>query len=161
MSQKILDALKARFSDKIIETHSSHGDETAIIEPGALLDIVRFLRDESSMAMNMLIDATAVDWQREEPRFEMVYHFYSIANRHRVRLKTRIGTFEQEPEIASLTSLYLGANWLEREAFDLYGIKFIGHPELKRILTYEGFEGHPLRKDYPINKRQPLIGPKS
>ena len=161
MSQKILDALKARFSDKIIETHNMHGDETAIIEPGALLDIVRFLRDEPALAMTTLVDLTAVDWQREEPRFEMVYHFYSIENRHRVRLKTRIGTYDQEPEIASLSPLYKGANWLEREAFDFYGIKFIGHPDLKRILTYEGFEGHPLRKDYPINKRQPLIGPKS
>jgi NADH-quinone oxidoreductase subunit C len=161
MSQKILDALKTKFTDKILETHNQHGDETAVIEPSAILEIVRFLRDEPTLSMKMLMDATAVDWNRDEPRFELVYHFYSIEHRHRVRIKARVGTFEEEPKIDSLTSLYLGANWLEREAFDLYGIKFVGHPDLKRIYTYEGFEGHPLRKDYPINKRQPLVGPKS
>jgi NADH-quinone oxidoreductase subunit C len=161
MSQKVLDALKAKFNEKIIETSNFRGDETAVIESDAVLEIVRFLRDDPKMAFNMLIDLTTVDWQKEEPRFEVVYHLYSLEHRHRIRLKTRIGTFEQEPELTSITSLYNGANWLERESFDLYGIKFNGHPDLKRILTYEGFEGHALRKDYPINKRQPLVGPKN
>jgi NADH-quinone oxidoreductase subunit C len=161
MSQKVLDALKAKFADKILETSNFRGDETAVVTPESILDVVRFLRDDPKMAFNMLIDLTTVDWHKDEPRFEVVYHFYSLEQRHRVRIKTRIGTYEQEPELASITSLYNGANWLERESFDLYGIRFVGHPDLKRILTYDGFEGHALRKDYPINKRQPLVGPKN
>jgi NADH-quinone oxidoreductase subunit C len=105
----------------------------------------------------MLTDLTVVDLLGEEPRFEVVYHLYSVAKNQRVRLKVRVS--EGESAVASATSLYPSANWMEREAFDLYGIRFEGHPDLRRILLYEEFEGHPLRKDYPKTKRQPLIGP--
>ena len=90
-------------------------------------------------------------------RFAVVYHFYSLQHKHRLRLV--IPVEEAEPELDSLTSLWAGANWLEREVWDMFGIRFRGHPDLKRILMYEEFEGYPLRKDYPVNKRQPLIGP--
>ena len=90
-------------------------------------------------------------------RFAVVYHFYSLQHKHRLRLVVPLE--EVEPELDSLTSLWAGANWLEREVWDMFGIRFRGHPDLKRILMYEEFEGHPLRKDYPVNKRQPLIGP--
>jgi NADH-quinone oxidoreductase subunit C len=90
-------------------------------------------------------------------RFAVVYHFYSLALKHRLRLTVPVG--EEEPEVDSVTSLWGAADWLEREVWDMFGIKFRGHPELKRILMYEEFEGHPLRKDYPVKKRQPLIGP--
>ena len=90
-------------------------------------------------------------------RFAVVYHFYSLEHKHRLRLVVPVE--EAEPELDSLTSLWAGANWLEREVWDMFGIRFRGHPDLKRILMYEEFEGHPLRKDYPVNKRQPLIGP--
>ena len=94
-------------------------------------------------------------------RFAVVYHFYSTAHKHRLRLVVPV---EEAPDgtvgrVDSLTDLWPGANWLEREVWDMFGIEFRGHPDLKRILMYEGFEGHPLRKDYPVNKRQPLIGP--
>ncbi len=92
-----------------------------------------------------------------EDRFVIVYHFYSLTHKHRIRLVVPVE--EPEPELDSLTSLWPGANWLEREVWDMFGIRFQGHPDLKRILMYEEFEGHPLRKDYPVNKRQPLIGP--
>ena len=93
----------------------------------------------------------------DHSRFTVVYHFYSTAHKHRLRLVVPIG--EDDAGVDSLTSLWPGANWLEREVWDMFGIVFLGHPELKRILMYEGFEGHPLRKDYPVKKRQPLIGP--
>ena len=93
----------------------------------------------------------------DQSRFTVVYHFFSIAHKHRLRLVVPVD--EADAEVDSLTSLWPGANWLEREVWDMFGIRFRGHPDLKRILMYEGFEGHPLRKDYPVKKRQPLIGP--
>jgi len=92
-----------------------------------------------------------------EARFAVVYHFFSLEHKHRLRLVVPLG--ETDAELDSVTSLWAGANWLEREVWDMFGIRFRGHPDLKRILMYEEFEGHPLRKDYPVNKRQPLIGP--
>ncbi len=92
-----------------------------------------------------------------EVRFVVVYHFYSLQHKHRLRLVVPVA--EADAELDSLTSLWAGANWLEREVWDMFGIRFRRHPDLKRILMYEEFEGHPLRKDYPVNKRQPLIGP--
>jgi len=93
----------------------------------------------------------------DQSRFAVVYHFFSGAHKHRLRLVVPVE--EEAAEVDSLTSLWPGANWLEREVWDMFGIRFRGHPDLKRILMYEGFEGHPLRKDYPVKKRQPLIGP--
>ena len=92
-----------------------------------------------------------------DERFVVVYHFYSIQHKHRFRLVVPVA--EAEPEVDSIAPLWGVANWLEREVWDMFGVRFSGHPDLKRILMYEGFEGHPLRKDYPVNKRQPLIGP--
>ncbi len=92
-----------------------------------------------------------------EARFSVVYHFFSLEHKHRLRLVVSVE--ETEAELDSVVSLWAGADWLEREVWDMFGIRFQGHPDLKRILMYEEFEGHPLRKDYPVNKRQPLIGP--
>jgi NADH-quinone oxidoreductase subunit C len=121
---------------------------------------MRFLRDDEATAFEMLMDLTAVDLLgRGEPRFEVVYHLYSVARRHRLRVKVRVS--ETEPVVDSLTPVWPAANWMEREVWDLYGIRFAGHPDLRRLLLYEEFEGHPLRKDYPKTGRQPLIGPGS
>ncbi|MBI3472425.1 MAG: NADH-quinone oxidoreductase subunit C [Candidatus Solibacter usitatus] len=95
----------------------------------------------------------------DQSRFAVVYHFYSMTHKHRLRLVVPVNEAETVAEVDSLTSLWPGANWLEREVWDMFGIRFRGHPDLKRILMYEGFEGHPLRKDYPVKRRQPLIGP--
>lgn len=99
-------------------------------------------------------------WDRhvgDECRFEVVYHFYSLTTNLRLRLKVPVT--ETDPEVDSLTGLWPAADWFEREVWDMFGIRFNGHPNLRRILTYEPFEGHPLHKDYPVNKRQPLVGP--
>jgi NADH/F420H2 dehydrogenase subunit C len=104
-----------------------------------------------------LADLTAVDYLGREPRFEMVYHLVSIETSSRIRIK--IPLTQADAKVPTLCELWQGANWLEREAYDMYGIDFTGHPDLTRIYLYEEFEGHPLRKDYPKEKRQPLIGP--
>jgi NADH-quinone oxidoreductase subunit C len=98
---------------------------------------------------------TAVDYLGSVPRFEVVYHLYSSSRNHRLRLKVRVP--EDAPRVPSVTSVWRGANWLERETYDMYGIRFDGHPNLTRIYLYPEFEGHPLRKDYPKERRQPLV----
>lgn len=163
MSKKALERLTAKFADQVLATHDAHGDETAVIKRDRLLDILRFLRDEKDLAFDMPIDLTVVDWYRKrEPRFEVVYHLYSVTMKHRLRLKVPVD--EDDARVPSSYPVWPGFDWYEREAYDLYGVAFDGHPNLKRILMWEGFEGHPLRKDYPINKRQPittLLGEKS
>jgi NADH-quinone oxidoreductase subunit C len=140
-------------------THANLGDATALVDPARLVDVMRFLRDDTECQFDMLTDVTAVDYLGEEPRFEMVYHLYSVPKNQRLRVKARVG--ERAPEIATLCELWPSANWMEREVWDLYGIRFAGHPDLRRILLYEEFEGHPLRKDYPKERRQPLVGPRN
>jgi NADH-quinone oxidoreductase subunit C len=111
----------------------------------------------------MLADLCAVDYlaypDREGPRFEVVYHLLSTQHLHRVRVKA--GVPEVPAQIDSVVEVWPAANWLEREVFDLYGIRFRNHPDLRRLLLYEEFEGHPLRKDYPKERRQPLVGPRN
>jgi len=140
-------------------THANLGDATASVDPARIADVMRFLRDDAECQFDMLTDLTAVDYLGEQPRFEVVYHLYSVPKNKRLRVKARVS--EQSPEIATLCPLWPSANWMEREVWDLYGIRFAGHPDLRRILLYEQFEGHPLRKDYPKEKRQPLIGPQN
>jgi NADH-quinone oxidoreductase subunit C len=152
-----LNKLTERFPSSIVETHSYRGDDTAVVKKEDILDICTFLRDDEALLYNFMMDLTAVDYLGKEPRFEVVYHLYSLKYNRRVRIKARVS--ESDCCIDSIVPIWIGANWFEREAFDLYGITFKGHPEMRRILLYEEFQGHPLRKDYPIKKRQPLIGP--
>ena len=153
----VLKRLIYEFSGAVQQTHARLGDLTALIDPERVTDVMRFLRDE--LDFDMLMDLTAVDYLGENPRFEMVYHLYSTEQNQRIRIKARVA--EETPEIDSVTDLFASANWMEREVFDLYGIRFHGHPNLRRILLYDEFEGHPLRKDYPKEKRQPLVGPRN
>lgn len=150
--------LKEKFPDDVLGIHDQHGDETIIIKASSLLKIAGFLKEDSAFDMNFLMDLTAVDGLKLgwSPRFQVVYHFYSLSQNHRLRIKIPVADGGAVP---SLTGLWAVADWFERECWDLLGVKFDGHPNLKRIMMYEGFVGHPLRKDYPINKRQPLIGP--
>jgi len=145
------------FPDAVPETHANLGDATAVVDPDRIVAVMRFLRDEADF--DMLMDVTAVDYLGRNPRFEVVYHLYAPDANQRVRIKARVA--EEAAEIASVVSLYASANWMEREVFDLYGIGFDGHPDLRRILLYDEFEGHPLRKDYPKERRQPLVGPRN
>jgi NADH-quinone oxidoreductase subunit C len=118
-----------------------------------LFHVVHRLKDE--FAFDLLLDVTAVDWPLRTPRFDVVYHFYSTQHRDRVRIKTVVGF--AEPVIDSLTPLYGSANFMERECHDMYGIVFRGNPDMRPILLYEGFVGHPLRKDYRKEDEQPLV----
>ena len=153
--RRLLDALP----DAVLDTHVTHGDATARVEAARILDVFRLLRDDAELEFEMLSDVTAVDYLGEEPRFEVVYHLYSVAKNHRVRIKARVA--ESAPEIDSAVAVWPSANWMEREVWDLYGIRFRDHPDPRRLLLYEEFEGHPLRKDYPKEKRQPLVGPRN
>ena len=161
-----LEKVQENFGPEIVETHAFRGDETAVIRPGALKAVAKFLRDTPGLEFNFLMDLTAVDYLffaggriRKEFRFEVVYHFYSLKTNLRIRIKVPVD--EKNADVDTLTDLWPGANWYEREVFDMFGIRFNGHPNLKRILMYEEFQGHALRKDYPFNKRQPLIGPQN
>lgn len=149
--------LRERFGDGIIDTHSFRNDDTAIVKKDLIVDICTYLKKDRLMQYNFLMDLTAVDYSNRNPRFEIVYHLYSLEINQRVRIKVLIS--EDDCKINTVITVWKGANWFEREVYDMYGIVFIGHPNLKRILLYEGFEGYPLRKDYPKTKRQPQIGP--
>jgi NADH-quinone oxidoreductase subunit C len=151
--------LRERFPNAVLATDTYRGDATAQIAPAGLVEICTFLRDDPVLAFDFLVDVTAVDFIGSVPRFELVYHLGSLQRQHRLRLKTRVP--EEDPRIASLTPVWSGANWLERETYDMYGIRFDGHPDLRRIYLYEEFQGFPLRKDYPKEKRQPLVGRRS
>jgi len=148
-------AVREAFGDRIRDSHEHCGDATVVIDREGALEILGELRDRSEFAFNFLIDVTAVDYLGRTPRFEVVYHLFSLPQKHRLRVK--IGVPEDEPWVYSLVPLWKAANWLEREAWDMFGIRFTGHPDLRRILLYEQFVGHPLRKDYPVDKRQPLV----
>lgn len=152
--EKILEDLNKKFSDSILEVTSQFGDDIILIEKEALVDVVNFLK-EDPYAFTMLLDLTCVDYMGEETRFEMVYHLFSLSLNLRLRFKARL--YQKDCQIDSLSSHFKNANWLEREAYDMFGIEFSGHPYLRRLFMYDGFEGHPLRKDYPLRKHQPKI----
>ena len=161
-----LEKVQEQFAADVIETHAFRGDETAIIRPNALRAVAQFLKETPELDFNFLMDLTAVDYLfyaggriQKEFRFEVVYHFFSLKTNQRIRIKVPVD--EKNPEVDTLDGLWASANWYEREVWDMYGIKFKGHPNLIRILMYEEFQGHALRKDYPFNKRQPLIGPQN
>jgi NADH-quinone oxidoreductase subunit C len=156
-----LTKLREKFAGSLIEIHSYRGDDTAVVQPKDIIPIATFLKTDPELDFNYLMDLSAVDClELNKPhRFEVVYHFFSLSKKHRIRLK--VPAQAANPEVDSLVSLWPIANWFEREVWDMFGVKFQGHPDLKRILLYEEFEGHPLRRDYPVHKRQPLVGPGS
>ena len=158
----IVARLKTRLGARVSETPEHRGDHTAVVTRDAIVEALTYLRDEPDLRFDLLSDLTAVDYLRypgreDGPRFDVVYHLYSIPHRHRVRL--RVPVEQDDPVVPTATTLWPIANWLEREVWDMFGIRFHGHPDLRRLLLYEEFQGHPLRKDYPIERRQPLIGP--
>jgi NADH-quinone oxidoreductase subunit C len=121
---------------------------TVYVDRSSLREACALLRDDAACAFNFLSDLTCVDWFPAEPRFEVVYHLLSIAKKERVRLKVKLDS--ASPVVDSVTPVWPGANYFEREVFDLFGIRFSGHPYLRRLLMPEDWEGHPLRKDYPV-----------
>lgn len=143
-----------RFGDRISSTNVSFGELTVVIEKDCVLPVTEILRDESEFAFEEVMDVCAVDYSDygngdwEGPRFAVVYHLLSVSNNHRMRLKIFLDG--EPPIIDSVVSIWAAADWFEREAFDLFGIVFEGHPDLRRILTDYGFVGHPFRKDFPL-----------
>lgn len=158
MSKALVEIVRRALGPMVLETSSQYGDEIVVFEPSRWVDAHRFLRDEPACQMNFLMDLCAVDYPDREPRFEVVCHLYSLTKKHRLRTKARVGDAEGEgAQIETLTGLWHSADWLERETFDLMGVTFRGHADLRRILTYPEFEGHPLRKDYDAQRTQPLV----
>ena len=159
MSIEALNRAKELLGSAVLSHHSYRGDDTLVVDAAKIFDVMKTLRDDPELAMTMLVDLTAVDYLGREPRFEVVYHLRSFKSGARLRVKAPVAEPEDgsNPSIDTITALWASADWNEREAWDLYGIKFRGHHDLRRILMYEEFVGHPLRKDYPKEKRQPLV----
>jgi len=178
MSETLIQLLRTEKPAAILGSYMASGEATVLVLPEYLLDVMQFLRDDPRVRMEQLIDVTAVDFleyaphMRSQlspcdldnaakltsetlPRYEVVYHLLSMSKRHRLRVKTPVS--EDHPHVPTLTSLWLAADWGERETWDMYGIVFDGHPDPRRILMYQEFEGHPLRKDYPLRGYQPLV----
>jgi NADH-quinone oxidoreductase subunit C len=157
-----LDRARSLLGDRVRSFHAHRGDETLVVDAKTIVETLTALRDDAALRFDFLVDLTVVDYLgREAPpeRFEVVYHLRSMATGARLRVKALVdeGADGSNPTIHSVSGLWAGANWFEREAWDLYGVKFIDHPDLRRILMYEEFVGYPLRKDYPKEKRQPLV----
>ena len=153
MSKAVIDALVERFPDAARDPYvGPGGDHCVFVQAARIADVCRALKQD--LGFDMAPYVTAVDYLGQTPRFEVVYNLYSTKKNARVRLRVKVGEGEEVP---SVTSVWRGADWFERYCFDMYGIRFSGHPDLRRLLLYEEFEGHPLRKDYPLRGRQPLL----
>jgi NADH-quinone oxidoreductase subunit C len=139
-------AVEAFDGDAVRGGKIDRGELTLEIAPGKIVSICGFLKYDQQF--NRVSTVTAVDWHPAEPRFEVVYHLHSVGRNERVRLKCRL--HGEDPVIESVTSVWRGAEWYERETFDLFGIRFLNHPNLRRIMMPDDWEGHPLRKDYPV-----------
>ncbi|MCB0309919.1 MAG: NADH-quinone oxidoreductase subunit C [Bdellovibrionales bacterium] len=155
-SALLLDLLRSKLGTQFSELRFERGHVVARVAREGMLDFFQLLKIDTQLDFNMLLSVTVVDWMDQaEERFEVVYHLLSIPNRYRLRVK--IWAPETSPEVESLCSLWSSANFMEREAWDMYGVVFRNHPDLRRILTYDEFKGYPLRKDYPVQGKQPRV----
>jgi NADH-quinone oxidoreductase subunit C len=142
-AETIADALKG----SLVAHSIAFGELTVTVPPGDIVAAVRMLRDDERCRYFSIIDITAIDWPGRERRFDVVYHLLSPSHNRRIRVKIEVG--EARP-VPSIIGVFPGADWFEREVYDLYGVPFTGHPDMRRLLTDYGFEGHPLRKDFPL-----------
>jgi NADH-quinone oxidoreductase subunit C len=157
MSKAVIAALAARFPDAVYSPYEGvGGDDCAFVHKDGIAEVCRFLRDDPAMRFNMAPYITAVDYLGSTPRFEVVYNLLSTVTNARIRLRVKVPEGE-DCVLPSVTSVWRGADWFERYCFDMYGIGFTGHPDMRRLLMYDEFVGHPLRKDYPLRGRQPLV----
>ncbi len=156
MSKAALQRLQERFPEAVTQVYEGKGgDDVALVRKEAILEVCRFLKEDPELRFDMAPYITCVDYHGPEPRFDLVYQMYSTVKNHRIRL--RVGVPEGDTVVASVTPLWKGANWYERYCWDMYGIRFEGHPDPRRLYMYEEFVGHPLRKDYSLRGRQPLM----
>ncbi len=148
MKELIENKLRNQFPQAILEVSEFRGDLTFLVDKNFIVEVCKFLRDDPELSFNLLVDLCGVDRAKRKDRFEVVYHLISIKNKYRLRLKVRVD--EKDCEVESLTSIFPTANWHERETYDMYGIKFKNHPDLRRMYMPEEFEYYPLRKDFPL-----------
>jgi NADH-quinone oxidoreductase subunit C len=145
----ITEMIKDRYPTELRETKEFRGQLSVVMRKDRIKEVMRYLYDTPELYFNFLKDLCGVDYMgKKEPRFEVVYHLYSLRHGHMIRIKAEVP--EDDASIDSVVDIWAGANWHERECFDLFGISFKGHPDLRRILMPEDWEGHPLRKDYPL-----------
>jgi NADH-quinone oxidoreductase subunit C len=152
--ENLIEEIRKRFPAEIESDIETLGDQVLVVRREGLIAVMSGLR-AAPFDYAVLLDLTCVDFLATENRFEMVYHLFSLSCNRRLRIKASLPA--EAPVVDSLVGLWKNADWLEREVFDMFGVGFMGHPDLRRILMYEGFEGHPLRKSYPWRKEQPLI----
>jgi len=145
--EEMAGAVEAGLSGSLISGKTEFGELTVTVKREAIVEVLRFLRDDSQTQFRNIIDICGVDFPERKERFEVVYHL--LSPRLNARIRVKVSTDEETP-VPSVTGVYPGADWFEREAWDMYGILFTGHPDLRRLLTDYGFEGHPLRKDFPL-----------
>jgi len=151
----LLDLMKEEFGDRIIDWLHNVDQFSIIVKPESIFDIARFLKGDEKTGFELLSDICGVDWiDNPDQRFEIVYNFYNVTSGQRVLIRTFLPE-SGKPAIRSIQPIYSGADWLEREVYDMLGIEFEGHPDLRRILTPDGFEGWPHRKDFPLTYEQP------
>ena len=143
----MIEKLKEKFSASILEVTTFREEVTVTVAKEGIFEVCKFLHSDPDLRFDFLTDLCGVDFFPRDPRFEVVYLLYSMKNNRRLRLKTSVGENESVP---SVESIWKAADWLEREAYDLFGISFANHPDLRRILLWDGYEGHPLRKDFPL-----------
>lgn len=155
-AESVLPRLTERFGDALETSQSARGEEVAVVSRERLRELMQFLRDDPDLAFDLPLDVTVADHLPKTPRFEVVYHLVSTSDLRRIRIKVPLDG--ADAVIPSIRDLYPGMDWHEREAWDMYGVVFEGHGDLRRILLYPEFHGHPLRKDYPKTKRQPRLG---
>jgi len=144
----VVEKLQTRFVDAVQEVVEAHGELTVVVSRAQIVEICRFLKDDPGLRFDILMDMAGVDYLGREPRFEVVYHLYSIPHNRRLRLKVRVP--EADSVVPTVSAVWSTANWHEREAFDMLGIQFTDHPDLRRIYMPDDYPGHPLRKDFPI-----------
>ncbi len=147
MANHLVDRLKEKFPASVLEVKTFRGELTCSVSKKDLYAICKLLSSDPDLQFQILTDLCGVDRFPESPRFEIVYLLYSMKNNQRLRIKTAVAETES---ILSVESIWKAANWLEREVYDLFGVPFENHPDLRRILLWDGYEGHPLRKDYPV-----------
>jgi NADH-quinone oxidoreductase subunit C len=147
-NNEIIEKVKSRLPETLLEVYEFRGDLTLVIKKEEIVRVAEFIKGDPDLSFDLIIDACGVDRYRPEGRFEVVYNVYSLKNKRYLRLKVRVE--ENHPVVPTVTGVWPGANWHERETFDMFGVKFEGHPDLRRMYLPEEFEYHPLRKDFPL-----------
>lgn len=148
MNEIIAAKLREKFGDKVLSVNEYRGELTVVVAKHSIVDVAAFLRDDAELTFDSIRDVCGADYYRPDDRYEVVYNVYSMKNNFRVRIKVRVD--EKNLKVATVSGVWPGANWMEREAYDMYGIVFEGHPDPRRMYMPEDFEYFPLRKDFPL-----------